>query len=111
MAIDFYQAWTWGPFQNPGPLRCHHFTVPFQGLPHVIGTSYLAGVSSGELNYTAGAALACSANYTWQNGDVLAVDVENVASFIEVQDCVSITIAVDVVAATATGGWTFYVVT
>jgi hypothetical protein len=60
-----------------------------------------------------GVALACFANYAWQNsdGDVLVVDAENVASFIEVQDCISITIAVDVVAATAMGGWIFYPVT
>jgi hypothetical protein len=99
--------------RSGAPLQRHHFTVPFQGLPHGIGTSCLAEVCSGELNYTAGVALACFANYAWQNsdGDVLVVDVENVASFIEVQDCVSITIAVDVVAATAMGGWIFYPVT
>jgi hypothetical protein len=113
MPVDFYAAVSWGPFTNAGPEQKHHALIPFSGAPHVMGTAYLAEVSRGELDYTAGVALACFASYAYQDPDgrVLTHDISPVASNIEVENCVSITIALDVVAATAMGGWTFYLVT
>ena len=110
MSIEFFQTWTWGPFQNPGRLQVHNFSIPFKGLPHVIRTSCLAEVSTGELNGTAGVALACFSSYANKNadGDVLAVNIPSVGSCVEMENCVPITIALEEVAATAMGGWTFY---
>ena len=113
MATEFFQAWTWGPFQNSGALQVHHFKVPFSGNPHVIGTSYLAEVSvGGMINGTAGVALACFSSFEFRNSDgaVKSQDISTVGNFVEVENCVSITIDLEVVDATALGGWTFYIV-
>lgn len=111
MAVDFVQAWTWGPLTTSGGLQTHYFKVPFSGAPHIIGTAYLAEVSiGGQVNGTAGVAVACFKAYEYldQDGVLVKTQIDSVASFVEVENCVSITIALDITDATGMGGWSFY---
>jgi hypothetical protein len=111
MAVGFVQAWTWGPLTTSGGLQNHFTKVPFSGAPHIVGTAYLAEVSiGGQVNGAAGVALATFSAYETLDaqGAVVEVSVTSATSIIEVVNCVSITIALDIIDATAMGGWSFY---
>ena len=111
MPVEFVQAWTWGPLSTSGGLQTHYFKVPFSGAPHIVGTAYLAEVSiGGQVNGTAGVALASFSHYETLDaqGAVVEVPVTSATSIIEVYNCVSITIALDIIDATGMGGWSFY---
>lgn len=111
MPVDFVQAWTWGPLTTSGGLQTHYFKVPFSGAPHIIGTAYLAEVSiGGQVNGTAGVAVACFKSFESldQSGAVVDTPINSVSSWVEVENCVSITIALDITDATGMGGWSFY---
>jgi len=47
MPVDWVQTWTWGPITNPGGFVPNYFRVPFSGAPHILGSAYLAEVSTG----------------------------------------------------------------
>jgi hypothetical protein len=106
MPVDWVQTWTWGLITNPGSLQTNYFRIPFSGTPHIIGSAYLAELSPGEQ----GVAVAAFKRFEFLDGNGLVQETEitSVASFIEVENCVSITIALDLIAATVLGGWTFY---
>jgi len=110
MAVDWVQTWTWGPITNMGSLQTNYFRIPFSGTPHIIGSAYLAEVSIGEQGGTGGVAVAAFKRFEFldSNGLVQESEITSVASFIEVESCVSITIALDLTIATGCGGWTFY---
>lgn len=110
MAVDWVQTWTWGPITNSGGFQPNYFRIPFSGTPHIVGSAYLAEVSVGEQGGTAGVAVACFKRFEFLdgNGIVQETEITSVAAFIEVENCVSITIALDLTAATGMGGWTFY---
>jgi hypothetical protein len=110
MSVDFVQAWTWGPITTSGGLQTNYFRIPFGGAPHIVGTSYLAEVSTGASGGTAGVAVASFKRFEFfdDNGIVQETEITSVASIIEVERCVSITIALDLTDATGCGGWSFY---
>ena len=110
MAVDFVQTWTWGPIFNPGGQQNNYFRIPFAGTPHIIGSAYLAEMSNGASNGVAGVAVASFKRFEFLDDQGLTQETEltNISSFIEVESCVSITIALDLIDATACGGWTFY---
>jgi len=58
MPVDWVQTWTWGPITNPGGFVPNYFRVPFSGAPHILGSAYLAEVSTGATGGRAGVALA-----------------------------------------------------
>jgi hypothetical protein len=70
-----------------------------------IGVHQIGGGSG-----TAGVAVASFKRFEFldDNGIVQETELTSVSSFVEVQRCVSITIALDLVAATGCGGWSFY---
>jgi hypothetical protein len=110
MAVDGIQAWTFGPFTNEGELQTHYWRMPVAGLPHILATAYLNEVSIGQLNGTRGIASAAFKRFEFmdEKGLVQETELTDIVSAIDVQRCVSITIALDLRAATACGGWTFY---
>jgi hypothetical protein len=103
-------AASWGPISNSGELQNNYSRIPFDGAPHIIGSAYLAEVSTGELSGTAGVALAAFKRFEFLdgNGVLQETEITDAASFVEVERCVSITVALDIRAATALGGWSFY---
>jgi hypothetical protein len=100
---------TWGPLTNPGALQTNYWRIPFAGAPHILGSAFLSEVSTGELDGTAGVAVATFKRFEFldEKGSVREVDQPEVSSFIEVERCVSITVALDLIAATGCGGWSF----
>jgi hypothetical protein len=70
----------------------------------------LAEVSTGGQNGMGGVAVAAFKRFEFLDGNGLVQETEitSVASFIEVDNCVSITIALDLNDATGCGGWSFY---
>ena len=110
MTVDWVSNVSWGPITNPGPLQTHYWQIPFTGTPHVIATAYLCQVSIGEQGGTAGVATAAFKRFQFLDsaGVLVENDLTSIMSNIEVVNCVSITVALDVVAATACGGWSFY---
>lgn len=110
MAVDFVQAATWGPIVNPGGLQTHYFRIPFRGTPHLVATSYLAEVSIGLRDGRYGVAVATFKRFEFLDGEgfVRETELTAVSSILEVDRCVSITIALDLETATAMGGWSFY---
>jgi hypothetical protein len=110
MAVDFVQTWTWGPIVNPGALQKNYFRIPFAGTPHIIGSAYLAEVSIGGTDGQAGVAAATfkRIEFLYDQGIVQETEFTDVSSYIEVVNCVSITIALNLVDATGCGGWTFH---
>ncbi len=110
MAVNWVQTTTWGPITNPGELQNNYARIPFQGLPHILASAYLNEVSTGELDSVAGTALAAFKRFEFMddNGIVQEQELTSVTSWIDVPRCVSITIALDIRAATACGGWTYY---
>ncbi len=110
MPVEFIQAWTWGPISNPGDFQTNYARIPFDGAPHIVGTSYLAAVSTGESGGAGGVATATFKRFEFldDNGNLQETELTSVASIIEVNRCVSITIALDLTDAAACGGWSFY---
>ncbi len=108
MAVDFVQSWTWGPLTNSGDFQPNYFRIPFSGTPHIIGTAFLAEVSTGMNNGSGGVAVATFKRFEFMDDQGVVQETEQavVSSIIEVERCVSITIALDLVDATAVGGWT-----
>ncbi len=110
MAVDWVQTWTWGPITNSGDLQNHYFRIPFADTPNIVGSSYLAEVSTGAKDGTAGTAVAAFKRFEFldASGLVQETEITSILSTIAVERCVSVTIAFDLVAATSCGGWTFY---
>ena len=110
MAVGFMMAASWGPITNGGDRQNNYWRIPFDGAPHIVASAYLAEVSTGELNNVAGVALASFKRFEFLDGDgnLQETEVTDVVAFVEVERCVSITVALDVIAATAMGGWSFY---
>ena len=110
MAIDFVMAARWGPITHSGPLQNKYWRIPFEGAPHIIATSYLAEVSIGGRDGQAGVALAAFKRFEFldDRGGIQETELTKIVSFVEVERCVSITVALDLVDATACGGWTFF---
>jgi hypothetical protein len=110
MAVDWCQVWSWGPITNPGDRQNNYFRIPFADAPHIVGSAYLNEVSIGDRDGTAGVAVATFKRFEFldDNGLVQVTDLTSVSAFIEVQRCVSITIAFDLIDATACAGWSFY---
>jgi hypothetical protein len=110
MAVDWVQTATWGPLDNPGDLQNHYFRIPIGGAPHIIASAYLNVLSIGIKDGVPGTALAGFKRFEFldDNGVVQETEQTAITSWIEVQRCVSITIAFDVRAAFANAGWTIY---
>lgn len=109
MAVGWIMNATWGPISNPGDLQNNYWRIPFDGRPHILGSSFLSEVSIGLKDGVAGVAVATFKRFEFvdKDGVVREVDQSAVSSFIEVDRCVSITVALDIRAATAMGGWSF----
>jgi len=110
MAVDWVHTTTWGPITNPGDRQNFYARIPFQGLPHILASAYLSEVSIGEFNGVDGTAVAAFKRFEFMddNGIVQEQEVTSITSWIDVPRCVSITIALDLGAAVACGGWTYY---
>jgi hypothetical protein len=110
MAVDFCQTWSWGPINNPGDLQNNYFRIPFGGAPHILGSAYLNEVSLGAKDGVTGVAAVAFKRFEFLDdaGLVQETEITAISSWIEVQRCVSITIAFDLVDAFACAGWTFY---
>ena len=110
MAVDWVMLATWGPLSNSGQFQPNYWRIPFSGAPHIVASAYLSEVSTGALNNVAGVAVAAFKRFEFvdANGDVQEQEITEVSSFLEVDSCISITVALDLVAATAMGGWSFY---
>jgi len=111
MAVDFVWPWSWGPLSNSGGFQPNYFRIPFENAPHIFGTAYLAELSTGSSDGTDGVAVATFKRFEFldDNGIVQqSPDLTSVSSWIDVPRCVSITIALDLIDATALGGWSFY---
>jgi hypothetical protein len=110
VAVDWVQTTTWGPIVNSGELQTHYAQISFQGLPHILASAYLNEVSIGVLNNEAGTAVAAFKRFAFRDdhGDVKEQELTSITSWIDVPRCVSITIALDIRAATACGGWAYY---
>jgi hypothetical protein len=110
VAVSWAQTWSWGPITNAGDLQTHYFRIPFAEAPHIVGSAYLSEVSTGGKNGVAGVAVAAFKRFEFldEEGVVQETELTTISSFVEVDKCVSITIALDLVDATACGGWSFY---
>src|SRR4051812_8368743 len=97
MPVNFVQDFSWGPISNAGDLQTHYFRIPFGGTPHIKATAYLAEVSIGQKDGRAGTAVATFKRFEFldDNGIVQETELAAVSSFLEVNRCVSITIALD----------------
>jgi len=108
---DILLAASWGLLENSGgDLQTNYYRIPFEGAPTVFANSYLAEMSIGSANGQAGTAVAAFKRFEYldNNGLVQETEITSVASWLLVPNCVSITIGLDLIAATALGGWTFY---
>lgn len=110
MAVDWVQTWTWGPLDNPGELQNHYFRVPIEGAPHIIASAYVNELSVGTKDGVAGIAVAAFKRFEFldNQGQLRETELTTITSWIEVQRCVSITLAFDLRAAFANAGWTIY---
>jgi hypothetical protein len=110
LPVDWVQTTTWGPLENDGEEQTNYARIPFGGLPHILASAYLNEVSTGELDNQAGVAVAAFKRFEFMddNGIVQEQELTSITSWIDVPRCVSITIALDIRAATACGGWAYY---
>jgi hypothetical protein len=111
MAVDWVMAATWGPLQaGPGDLQKNYWRIPFADAPHIVGTAYVSEVSIGDNDTTAGVAVATFKRFEYLDdaGLVQETELAEVSSIIEVERCISITVALDLSDATVMGGWSFY---
>jgi hypothetical protein len=110
MAVNWVQAATWGLIVNTGDLQTNYWRIPFEGTPHILATAYMAEVSLGAKDGTVGTAVATFKRFEYldANGLVQETELSAVSSFLEVNNCVSITVALDLDDATGMGGWSFY---
>jgi len=110
MPVAWIELGTWGPFRNSGTRQNNYWRIPFSGSPHIIASAYINYVSLAANNPTAGWAMATFKRFEFMddNGFVQETDVPSVVSGIEVFNCVSITVALDLEYAIAEAGWTFY---
>jgi hypothetical protein len=109
VAVGWVMNATWGPITNPGALQTNYWRIPFEGTPHILGSAFLSEVSIGTRDGVAGVAVATFKRFEFvdDKGSIQEVDQTAVSSFIEVERCVSVTVALDLVAATGCGGWSF----
>lgn len=108
---EILTAATWGPLENSGTdVQHNYFLIPFTGSPSVFANSYLAEVSLGASNGQVGVAVAAFKRFQFldNNGVLQETEITSIASWLFVENCVSITIALDLQDAAAMGGWTFY---
>ena len=86
--------------------------IPYSAhvAPHIVATAYLNELSTAELNGVAGIAVAAFKRFEFFDdaGVVQETELTTITSWIDVPQCVSITIAFDLRAAFANAGWTFY---
>ena len=110
MPVDFVQAFNWGPIVNAGDLQTNYFRIPFGGTPHIVASAYLAEVSIGQKDGKVGTAVATFKRFEFldNNGIVQETELTEVSSSLEVVQCVSVTIALNLEIATGMGGWSFY---
>ena len=110
MPVDWVQVTTWGPLTNGGELQNNYARIPFAGQPHILASAYLNEVSIGIFNNAPGIALASFKRFEFMDdrGIVQEQELTTITSWIDVPRCVSITIALDIRAATACAGWTYY---
>jgi hypothetical protein len=112
MAVDFVQAFSWGPITSPGGPSVNFFRIPFAGAPHILGSAYLKNVytmAPGQPPDGAGAwALFTRFEFLDDNGRIQETEILSPPGFVEVQRCVSITIMFLINDAHAVGGWSFY---
>ena len=116
MAVDYTQLASWGPISNPGPWQTNYWRIPFEGAPHIVASAYINYVSIATVTgtTTAGAAIAAFKRYEFLNasGQVQLVEFseqpELARAFVDVERCVSITVALDLKGAFAVGGWSFH---
>lgn len=109
MSTHLLAMTTWGPIANPGERQNHYYRIPFAGAPTILASSYLAEVSVGLKDGVMGIAVATFKRFEYldDGGLVQEKDLDTVLSCIKVERCISITIALDLIDATALGGWTF----
>jgi hypothetical protein len=109
MAVDWVMAANWGVFSDSGSEN-NYWRIPFAGTPHILATSYLGELSPGARDGVEGVAVSAFKRFEFLDGGGLVQETEltGVATFIEVVNCVSITVALDLTDATVLGGWSFY---
>jgi hypothetical protein len=109
VAVGWVMNASWGPITNPGALQTNYWRIPFTGAPHILGSAFLSEVSIGTHDGVAGVAVATFKRFEFLNdkGSIQEVEQTEVSSWIEVERCVSITVALDLIAATGCGGWSF----
>ena len=110
MAVAWTQLASWGPFLNPGTRQNNYWRIPFGGAPHIVASAYINYVSIAANNPTAGWALAAFKRFEFMddNGLVQETELTSVVSFVEIERCVSITVALDLEFAIAEAGWAFH---
>jgi hypothetical protein len=110
MAVDWTILASWGPFRNPDAWQTNYWRIPFAGTPHIVASAYINYVSIGVLNGIPGSALAAFKRFEFLDNDGLVQEVEITSdwAFVEVDRCVSITVALDLECAIACGGWSFH---
>jgi hypothetical protein len=115
MTVAWTQLVSWGPISNPGSLQKHYFRFPFAGAPHIVASAYLDVVSIGAKDGVSGFAFATFKRFEFfdQNGLVQERELSDADpwAFVEVERCVSITIALNLEVAVACGGWSFHTLT
>jgi hypothetical protein len=112
MAVDWVMLVSWGPLTNSGDSQPNYWRVPFSGAPHILASAYLGAVSTGTLNDVAGVAIAAFKRFEFldANGNIQEQEVAQPQSGLEVENCVSITVVLELTAAAAIGGWSFFFV-
>jgi hypothetical protein len=113
MVIHFLVLATWGPLSNSAnSIQRNYWRIPFAGTPNLYATSYLSEFSGGldENTGVTGVAVATFKRYEYldASGIVQEVDLPAVSSYLTVNNCVSITLALDLTRATGMLGATFY---
>lgn len=110
MAVAWTQLATWGPIVNAGSWQTHYWRIPFAGAPHIVAAAYINYVSIGAKDGVAGSAMAAFKRFEFLDGNGLVQETEvtSVSAFLEVERCVSITVALDLEVAFACAGWAFH---
>jgi len=113
MAVAWTQLANWGPMVNPGSWQTHYWRIPFAGTPHIVAAAYISYVSIGEKDGVAGSAMAAFKRFEFldDQGILRETEVTAASAFLEVEKCVSITVALDLEVALVCGGWAFHYLT
>jgi hypothetical protein len=111
VAVGFVMAASWGPLAaDPGAVQNNYWRIPFDDSPHIVATAYLSELSIGAHDGRTGIAVATFKRFEYLDdaGQTQETELTELSSILEVERCVSITVALDLEDAVALGGWSFY---